>query len=259
MEKGVLFLHGLESGVYGKKSNFLRKHFKNCIIPDLQVSKFRINLKNCILRLVLVNPLVILIFSTFVLFTYYLYGKFGLLLSIPLGICPLIPILRISKNYLMRNAIKKAVDRNVSVAYEEILKHNPKVIVGSSWGGSIAVNLIERGLWNGNTILIAPAFYRTNKILLNNQEGKIKNFRLTNLKDFNGKIIVFHSKADQVIPFDDSKYLCGIEPNENISDNFKNINEFIEFRSVKNDDHALNSLIEAPIYELKKTIEILLL
>lgn len=157
----------------------------------------------------------------------------------------------------MRFAVKKAVDRNVSLAYQEIKKHNPQLIIGSSWGGSIAVNLIERGLWNGDTILLAPAYYYTNKIIYNNQRENYKNFRLTNIRNYKGKILVFHTKADEVISYDDSKFLCGVDQTENVSDN-KIINEFIEFRSLENDDHRLNSLLRKPNYELKKAIEGLL-
>lgn len=37
---------------------------------------------------------------------------------------------------------------------------HPDVIVGSSFGGAVAVALLQRGVWSGPTLLLAPAAFR---------------------------------------------------------------------------------------------------
>lgn len=85
----VLFFHGLESGVNGKKARYLAEHFPNCYTPNLK--------------------------------PYYLF-----------------PV-----------SLWKAI-----VA---IYHFKPDIIVGSSFGGFILMFLLQTQVWNGNTVLLAPA------------------------------------------------------------------------------------------------------
>ncbi|GMV19307.1 MAG: hypothetical protein AMXMBFR56_75310 [Polyangiaceae bacterium] len=38
-----------------------------------------------------------------------------------------------------------------------VQEHRPEVLVGSSFGGAVALALMQRGLWRGPTLLLAPA------------------------------------------------------------------------------------------------------
>ena len=49
---------------------------------------------------------------------------------------------------------------SVAVQSKAIQSFSPEVIVGSSWGGAVAVELIRRGIWRGPTLLLAPAYYK---------------------------------------------------------------------------------------------------
>lgn len=268
MEKNVLFIHGLEAGINGEKGVYLRKTFKNCICPDLQVSKFKVYLKNSFLRNMLTNPYFLGVTSSFIMISYLLFTKFGLFPTIIIGLLTLIPIATLSRKHLIRTAVKKSLENNIEIAYSQIVKHEPKVLIGSSWGGSVVLNLIQRGLWNGHTILIAPAFYNVNKVVYNNEKDKIKEFRLSEHKNLNGKIIIYHSIDDEVIPYEDSEYLCGItggfnedsQEGKNHHSNFVNayINGPIELRTFVKEDHSLNVLISEPEFRLKNDIEQLL-
>jgi len=268
MEKNILFIHGLEAGIYGEKRVYLQKTFKNCICPDLQVSKFKIYCKNSFIRNILTNHFFLGITSGFLIVSYLFYSKFGLFASILIGLLTFIPIIILSKKYLLRYAVKKSLENNIEIAYSNILKHEPKVLIGSSWGGSVVLNLIQRDLWKGHTILIAPAYYAVNKVVYNNEKAKIKEFRLCETKNLNGKIIIYHSINDDVIPYEDTEYLCGITKDfEEIDNVDKNSNlDFIktyrngpiELRTFTEEDHSLNILISEPEFKLKKDIEYLL-
>ena len=82
-------------------------------------------------------------------------------------------------------------------------KENPDILIGSGWGAGLIVNLIERGLWRGNIILLSPTYYKVNKMTQTNS-----NFRLIDVNDFYGKAIIYHSKHNKIVPFTDSKLLC---------------------------------------------------
>jgi len=45
----------------------------------------------------------------------------------------------------------------VRVQAEELARFRPDVLVGSSFGGAVAVALLQRGLWRGPTLLLAQA------------------------------------------------------------------------------------------------------
>lgn len=45
----------------------------------------------------------------------------------------------------------------VATQHAEIERFHPDVLVGSSFGGAVAVALLERGLWTGPTLLLAQA------------------------------------------------------------------------------------------------------
>jgi hypothetical protein len=78
-------------------------------------------------------------------------------------------------------------DEAVRTAWVEFDKHHPDVIVGSSRGGAVAMNL-ESGLTP--LVLLCPAWKRW---------GKVKTVKLGT--------VVLHSEADDVIPFADSEEL----------------------------------------------------
>jgi len=78
-------------------------------------------------------------------------------------------------------------DIAVKVAQDLINTEKPQVIVGSSRGGAVAMAINSRG---ASLILIAPAWkkYKVSKIIKS--------------------AIVLHSKADEIIPFEDSEELA---------------------------------------------------
>ncbi len=63
------------------------------------------------------------------------------------------------------DALTPAMDTNdfeacVGVQHAEIERFHPDVLVGSSFGGAVAVALLRRGLWQGPTLLLAQAARR---------------------------------------------------------------------------------------------------
>src|SRR5207253_5009032 len=75
----------------------------------------------------------------------------------------------------------------VRIAQAEFDKHQPQVVVGSSRGGAIAMN-INTG--NAKLVLLCPAWKKY---------GSVRTLR--------PDAVILHSRADDVIPFADSEEL----------------------------------------------------
>lgn len=123
----VLFFHGLESGINGKKALYLAKHFPNSYIPNLK--------------------------------PYYLF---------PLSLWK---------------------------AIIAIYRFQPDVIVGSSFGGFIAMLLLQTQVWNGNTILLAPA------------TGLLFKKRMWSPKVAKKNIVIVAGRDDTTVPLDELEKL----------------------------------------------------
>ena len=71
--------------------------------------------------------------------------------------------------------------------------HPPDVLVGSSFGGAIAVALLGQGVWRGPTVLLAPAAARLDVL---------------NRLPVGVAVTVVHGVDDDVIPLADSRALA---------------------------------------------------
>ncbi|UJR17834.1 hypothetical protein I4U23_004733 [Adineta vaga] len=118
----VLFYHGLESGVKGRKSLYLAEHFPNSYTPNLK--------------------------------PYYL---------LPLSLWK---------------------------AIVAIHRFKPDIIVGSSFGGFVAMLLLQKRAWNGHTVLLAPA------------TGLLFKKRLWLPEDYRKNIVIVAGKNDTTVPLD---------------------------------------------------------
>jgi hypothetical protein len=59
--------------------------------------------------------------------------------------------------FCKQKAVAFNITQCVAVAEEAILSFRPDIVVGYSWGGGIMYYLIERGIWTGPCLLLAPA------------------------------------------------------------------------------------------------------
>src|ERR1700722_9013018 len=76
----------------------------------------------------------------------------------------------------------------VRIAQDEFDKHQPDVVVGSSRGGAVAMNIISG---SAKLVLLCPAWKRVGKA------GTVK-----------PGTVILHSRADDVVPFVDSEELA---------------------------------------------------
>lgn len=96
-----------------------------------------------------------------------------------------------------------------------VLAERPDVIVGSSFGGAVAVALLQDGAWAGPTVLIAPA------------AGKLG---LPDVLPAGPRVVILHGDADDVVPIADSRRLAA--------------NPGVDLRVIAGGDHRLNRILD---------------
>lgn len=106
---------------------------------------------------------------------------------------------------------------SIETQAEALAKIQPDVLVGSSFGGAIAVELLERGVFRGPTVLLAPA---AAKLGIRNRlpEGVA--------------VTIVHGTGDIVIPLSDSQELAATGT--------PSLVRLVEV----DDDHRLQSLLD---------------
>ena len=85
-------------------------------------------------------------------------------------------------------------DACVETQAREILRYAPDLLVGSSFGGAVALELLHRGSWEGPTLLLAQAALRLG--------------RRTTLPA-GARVWLVHGIRDEVVDIQDSRNLAG--------------------------------------------------
>lgn len=173
----VLFTHGLESGPRGHKARALEAAgFK---VVAVQMPSGR----NAVLRdFVTWLPLVLVIGSAFAGLVWFVATTLLVVLS-----------LKSIRAGLTRRMWKRSVD----IQREALRSNAIDAVLGSSFGGAVALELIARGDWKGPTVLLCPAHR------LVAERARIAPSRMP--KDANA--VVVHGTRDEVVPLQHSREL----------------------------------------------------
>ena len=106
----------------------------------------------------------------------------------------------------------------VRVHEQALEKFRPDLLIGSSFGGAIAVALLERGVWRGPTLLLAQA---------------ARNYMPSCRLPDGVRVTIVHAVEDEVVDVEGSRALAKTGTPALV--------ELIEV----NDDHALAALVES--------------
>jgi len=192
----ILYLHGLESGPFGNKVRFLRKLGHEVICPALNINKHRslsnpIHLETCG-------------FGLLFLASFCAIGllKWRNVIGFPVAGVAGIVVAFVgyrTARWCMHKLAVNVVNDFVTIGSKAIAEHRPAAVVGSSFGGAIALQLVSRGLWRGPTLLLAPAHDKISRL------GSLPLLDVP--ANFSQPLVIVHGKADKTCPIEDSRRL----------------------------------------------------
>jgi predicted esterase YcpF (UPF0227 family) len=194
----VLFIHGLESRANGSKTLTLREQGLDVRAHDMHMGVYHLNRANSVLRNALRLKEMQVALSGAALLG--LRGRKGALLAATAGAL----WLKLRKDLILSRSLAKSFEACVEIQQKAIQQEQPDIVVGSSWGGAIALELMRRGDWSGSTVLLAPALHRVwNKI------GPGEDVAIARqLNGRSARTIIFHDPSDATVPFEDSVTLA---------------------------------------------------
>lgn len=176
----VLFLHGLESGPNGNKPRALRE-------AGLEVTALQMPCgRSAIVR----DPA-----------TLAALGLAGLMLGAaarrgPLTFAAGLAGVALARPVALALATRRAFSRSVDVQRRALEEGSFDVVVGSSFGGAVGLELLLCGAWRGPTVLLCPAHERVAE-----RAWRAPPPGLAALGAAARQVLVVHGRADEVVPF----------------------------------------------------------
>ena len=180
----VLFIHGLESGPQGRKSRALTEAGFKVVAVQMPSSQ----------RAILRDPLVVTVGVALVA---------SLAMAAMAGLLPFLATVLVCALALTtaRPLITRRMwHRSLSVQRHALAENAIDVVVGSSFGGAVALELVSRGEWKGPTVLLCPA-----QRLLASRAWLTP----TTLPPTREHVVVVHGRQDEVVPLEHSRQLTG--------------------------------------------------
>lgn len=133
---------------------------------------------------------------------------------------------------LSRWRLQKSLDDCIRQQAEAIASFKPDVVVASSWGGAVALGLLETGVWAGPTVLMAPAADVSNRSV--RQVWPLWQPQIP--ASAASRCILVHGSLDDTVPVESSRELAARHT-------------FAEFVEVAGGDHRLNAALCAATEE----------
>ena len=191
----------------GSKTIALKQRFQ-CHAEDMHMSRFNITKKNSIIRNAVRQQTAPLIIFTAPLLVAAARGFYPRLV-IPSIACYFLGMYCF-RDVMLRPALNASLEQCVEMQRRAIEQYRPDVVVGSSWGGAVATELLKRDMWRGPTVLLCPAWYDVQKLLHADVASKsLDTFhqRLLSLKlgAKAKKHLIVHGDNDQVVSVEHSR------------------------------------------------------
>lgn len=191
----ILFVHGLESRALGSKTILLREQGFDVRAHDMDMGVWQLSRKNSVVRMALRLPEVQAVLGGALAIAGTKRSPRNALMSAAmLGTWG-----ALRKNAVMARALSASFAACVDIQKSAVSQENPDIVIGSSWGGAVVVELMRQGLWSGRTILLAPAVQR---VCQRTGQGDSREIA----RQLRGRrVIIFHDPTDEVVPFVDSE------------------------------------------------------
>jgi len=188
MTKTVLFAHGLESGPRGRKARCLAAAGFAVVSEQMPCGRAHVAR----------DPAVIAAAAAVVGVGTMSAIRWGVR-----GIAVVAGAALVTKALASAALTRRVLRRSVEVQTRALANHRVDVVVGSSFGGAVVLELLMRGLWSGPTVLLCPAHQ-----LVRKRARMSPSLSLALLPDaVSSRIVVVHGRADETVPVAHSEAL----------------------------------------------------
>eukprot|EP01084_Bolivina_argentea_P275537 469931_1 len=228
----ILFIHGLNSGPFGNKVVPLRKDFDVCAL-DMKMSMKDITRINSVYCNVFKQQILPILLCIIITIYNTLFGVTIIILYLSFAY--------IYKDLILSKAWQSSMNACIEIQKTAIIQYKPDLLIGSSWGGAVTVEIIKREIWNGPCILLCPSYYKHYQRMYGIQKSDeykqniLENAFCLNLKENknNKKYLIVHGQRDKCVPLRHSTLLRKY-----------NINNF-NLKQVKRGNHLLSKFTES--------------
>lgn len=183
MPTTILFVHGLESGPRGRKARELAAAGFTVVAHQMPCGR------SAILRDPAVIALAVIAVSG-IIGAALTTGPLGALVAFAL-VLVVLPLVRV---WVTRRVFR----RSVAVQRAALVGAKIDAVVGSSFGGAVAVALLTDGTWTGPTLLMCPAHALVSRRAWLPLPGPLTHAE---------QVVVIHGRADRTVPVADSQAL----------------------------------------------------
>lgn len=184
----VLFIHGLESGPHGRKVRHLTR------AGFTVVSK----LMPCGRAQFVRDPFVVgaaVSVAAAVAASSKAAGFLGFMLTVSL--------IGAAAPWAVSRLTRRVLRRSVELQTGALATHGIDVVVGSSFGGAVALELLMRGAWSGPTLLLCPAHQLVARRAWHPVPPSLASLSAA----VSSQVVVVHGRADQTVPVTHSEAL----------------------------------------------------
>jgi hypothetical protein len=179
----VLYVHGLESGPRGRKARALEQAGFAVVAGQMPCGR------SAVLR----DPVVVALLACAVVGAVAaatLGGASGLLIAA----LAVVLLSGAARPLLLRRTFRRSVDVQLAL----LTRHTVDVVVGSSFGGAVSLELLARGAWKGPTVLLCPAHR-----LIADRGWMVA----PALPRETPQVVVVHGQRDETVPIEHSRAL----------------------------------------------------
>jgi hypothetical protein len=199
----VLFVHGLESGPSGGKVVGMRELGLEVVAVDMHMSQWRLDKKNSFLRNIL------RLWQAWMTL-FLLLGALPVALlanpwsGVAMGVGAIVWG-RIRWKSWVALAISKSLTACVDIQRGALAQQEIDVVVGSSWGGAVCIELLVAAHWSGPTLLLAPAWQKVQERIDPERVPAV----YARLQALSAPIRILHAPDDDVVPIAHSERMAG--------------------------------------------------
>lgn len=184
----VMYVHGLESGPTGKKAKLLAE-------AGFDVTAV---LMPCSQKYALRDPLIAL----------WAIGSMALVIAAARSEWPLLAALAAGLAFgaflpVKALVTRRVLERSVEVQRRHLERTKPDVVLGSSFGGAVSLELLRRGLWRGPTVLLCPAHERVTERGWQRRHPGLAGVPA----EVVANVLVVHGTNDETVPIEHSRRL----------------------------------------------------